>query len=138
LQNVCFGWAYLAGDRKRRLLPGPEKKNETRVMKKSKTTKPKGGAKEGGQISSKGQVIKLKPAKPRVPWTSKLPPVRQYWASSVQFVKEAWQELKKTNWPNRKETLGGTGVVMILVILVAIFLGFIDFGLSRLVKQIIY
>jgi preprotein translocase subunit SecE len=107
-------------------------------MKKSKSTKAKGGAKEGGQNSGKGQVVRFKPAKPRASWTSKLPPVGQYWAISVQFVKEAWQELKKTNWPNRKETLGGTGVVMILVILIAIFLGFIDFGLSRLVKQIIH
>ena len=138
MQDVCFGWAYLSGDRKRRLLPGPEKKNETRVMKKSKTTKPKGGAKEGGQNSGKGQVVKFKPAKPRVPWTSKLPPVRQYCANSVQFVKEAWQELKKVNWPGRKETLGGTAVVLILVIVVSIFLGLIDFGLSRLVKQIIH
>jgi len=107
-------------------------------MKKSKTTKPKGGATEGSQNSGKGQVVKFKPAKPRAPWTSKLPPVRQYWASSVQFVKEAWQELKKVNWPNRKETLGGTGVVLILVIIISIFLGLIDFSLSRLVKQIIH
>ena len=112
--------------------------SETRIMIKSKTTKPKSAAKEGGSATGKGQVVKLKSAKHRTPWTSKLPPVGRYWSSSVQFVKEAWQELKKTNWPNRRETLGGTGVVMILVIIIAIFLGLIDFGLSRLVKQIIY
>ncbi|MHB8067277.1 MAG: preprotein translocase subunit SecE [Desulfobaccales bacterium] len=102
-------------------------------MKKIKT-KPK----EGAPNSGRSQVIRLKPAKPRVPWTSKLPPVRQYWDSTVQFVKEAWQELKKVNWPGRKETMGGTGVVLILVIIVSIFLGIIDFGLSRLVRQIIH
>lgn len=107
-------------------------------MKKIKTTKPKGAAKEGGQNSGKGQVVKLKPAKPRVSWTSKLPPVRQYWTNSVQFVKEAWQELKKVNWPGRKETVGGTGVVLILVVVISVFLGLIDFGLSRLVRQIIH
>ena len=107
-------------------------------MKKNKTTKPKAASKEGVPTTGKGQVVKLKPAKPRVPWSSKLPPVGQYWASSVQFVKEAWQELKKVNWPSRKETLGGTGVVLILVVVISIFLGFIDFGLSRLVRQIIH
>ncbi len=107
-------------------------------MKKTKTTKPKGAAKEGGANSNKGQVVKLKPAKPRAPWTSKLPPVGQYWKNSVQFVKEAWQELKKVNWPGRKETLGGTGVVLILVVIISIFLGLIDFSLSRLVRQIIH
>ena len=103
-------------------------------MKKSKTTKGKAGSKESG----KGQVIKLKAAKPKPPLSSKLPPVRKYWNQSVQFVKEAWQELKKTSWPNRRETLGGTGVVLILVFLIAIFLGLVDFGLSRLVKTIIH
>jgi preprotein translocase subunit SecE len=107
-------------------------------MKKNKTTKPKAGSKEGAPATGKGQVVKLKPAKHRAPWTSKLPPVRQYWVNSVQFVKEAWQELKKTNWPNRKETLGGTGVVLILVLIIAVFLGLIDFSLSRLVRIVIH
>jgi len=106
-------------------------------MKKIKT-KPKAAAKEGTQNSGRSQVIRLKPGKPRVSWTSKLPPVRQYWGHTVQFVKEAWQELKKVNWPGRKETMGGTGVVLILVIVISIFLGLIDFGLSRLVRQIIH
>jgi preprotein translocase subunit SecE len=106
-------------------------------MKKTKT-KPKTAPKEGAQNSGRSKVVRLKPGKPRASWTSKLPPVRRYWGSSVQFVKEAWQELKKVNWPGRRETLGGTGVVLILVIIISIFLGLIDFGLSRLVKQIIH
>lgn len=105
---------------------------------KKKTTKPKGAKSLGQATGNKGQVVKLKPAKHRVSWTSKLPPVRQYWSHSIQFVKEAWQELKKVNWPSRKETLGGTGVVLILVIIISVFLGLIDFGLSRLVRQIIH
>jgi preprotein translocase subunit SecE len=104
-------------------------------MKKAKTPK---SPKEAGQNSGKGQVVKIKPAKPRASLISKLPPVRQYWSSSVEFVKEAWQELKKVSWPGRKETLGGTGVVLILVIIISVFLGLIDFGLSRLVRQIIH
>jgi preprotein translocase subunit SecE len=106
-------------------------------MKKIKT-KPKAAAKEGAQNSGRSQVIKLKPGKPRASLTSKLPPVKKYWDSSVQFVKEAWQELKKTSWPNRKETLSGTGVVLVLVILISIFLGLIDFGLSRMVRLVIH
>lgn len=99
---------------------------------KSKTPK------EPGAIASKGQVVKLKPAKPRQPWTSKLPNIKQYWSITRQFVVDAWQELKKVNWPGRKETLGGTGVVLILVFIISIFLGFIDLGLSRLVKTVVH
>jgi preprotein translocase subunit SecE len=67
-----------------------------------------------------------------------LPPVKQYWVTTKQFLVEAAQELRKVIWPNRKETLGTTGVVLILVIIIAIFLGMVDFSLSRLVRRLIY
>ena len=51
---------------------------------------------------------------------------------------EAWLELRKVTWPNRKETLGTTGVVLVLVILIAIYLGLVDFGLSRLVRYVVH
>jgi len=106
-------------------------------MKKSKP-KPKATAKDAASGGARGQMVKLKPAKPRVPWTSKLPPVKQYISGTIQFVREAWQEMKKVVWPSRKETLGGTGMVLILVIFISIFLGLVDFGLSRLVRQFIH
>jgi len=106
-------------------------------MKKNKP-KPKAGPKEAAPGGARGQVLKLKPRKPRVPLASKLPPVKQYWASTTQFIAEAWQELKKVTWPSRKETLGTTGVVLFLVIILSIFLGLVDFSLSRLVRTFIH
>ena len=54
-----------------------------------------------------------------------------------QFVLEVVSELKKVTWPNRKETLGATGVVLILVIIVSIYLGLVDYALSHLVRVLI-
>ncbi|MEW6386120.1 MAG: preprotein translocase subunit SecE [Thermodesulfobacteriota bacterium] len=105
-------------------------------MKKNKV-KAKGGQKEGAVGPARGQVVKLRPGKARPSWTGKLPSVRRYWDASVQFVREAIQELKKVTWPNRRETLGTTAVVLFLVVVIAIFLGLVDFGLSRLVRQVI-
>ncbi len=107
-------------------------------MKKNRT-KPKAIPK-GGAGESRSQVIRLKPGRPKASWTSKLklPPVREYWTTVRQFVVEAAQELRKVTWPNRRETLGTTGVVLILVIIIAIFLGMVDFGLTRLVRRFIY
>ncbi len=106
-------------------------------MKKTKT-KPKNTIKEAGAGGTRGQVVKLKPGKPRASWFSKLPSVKGYWLATKQFIVEAVQELKKVTWPNRKETLGTTGVVLVLVILLAIFLGAVDFGLARLVRIFIH
>jgi preprotein translocase subunit SecE len=101
-------------------------------MKKDRTNRPKATGKEAGQV------VKLKTGKPRATLVSKLPPVKQYWLATKQFVVEAAQELKKVTWPNRKETLGATGVVLFLVVVISIFLGLVDFGLSRLVRQLIH
>ena len=54
-----------------------------------------------------------------------------------QFFREVRVELRKVNWPARKETLASTAVVIVLVFLVSAYLGLVDIGLSRLVKFIL-
>jgi len=102
-------------------------------MKKIKTKQPK----EGGAGNSRSQVVKLRPGKTKTPWFSKLPPVKVYASKTKQFVLEVVSELRKVTWPNRKETLGTTGVVLILVIIVSIYLGLVDYALSHLVRVLI-
>jgi preprotein translocase subunit SecE len=58
-------------------------------------------------------------------------------ATISQFFREVRIELKKVTWPSRKETLASTSVVLVLVFLVAIFLGLVDIGLSRALKLIL-
>jgi len=54
-----------------------------------------------------------------------------------EYFKKAIQELKKANWPTRKETIRYTLGVLGLSFVVAIILGFIDFGLTRAMILII-
>ena len=102
-------------------------------IKKIKT-KPK----EAGAGNSRSQVVKLKPGKPRTTWFSKIPPVKSYYYSTKQFFSEVVSELKKVTWPNRKETLGATGVVLVLVFIVSVYLGLVDYALSHLVRLLIH
>jgi preprotein translocase subunit SecE len=106
-------------------------------MKKQKP-KPKGTPKEGNANTPRGQVVKLRPAKPKISWRAKLPSPSQWFATVRDFVVEAWQELKKVTFPNRKETLGTTAVVLFLVVVISIFLGVVDLGLSRLVSVVMH
>jgi preprotein translocase subunit SecE len=116
----------------------PGSQSEQRSMKKTTKDKPKTALKEAGTGGNRGQVVKLKAGKSRTPWYLKLPPVGLYWQNTKQFLAEAVQELKKVTWPNRKETMGATGVVIFLVIVLSIYLGLVDFGLSRLVRIFIH
>jgi preprotein translocase subunit SecE len=54
-----------------------------------------------------------------------------------QFLREVKIELKKITWPTRKQTIGSTIVVIILVMIVSLFLGVVDMGLSSLVHIIL-
>jgi preprotein translocase subunit SecE len=64
-------------------------------------------------------------------------PVKEKFDASIQFLREVRTELKKVTWPSRKDTLSGTLVVLVAVIIIAIFLGIVDSGLSSLVKQLL-
>lgn len=56
---------------------------------------------------------------------------------SMQFLREVKIELKKVTWPTRKQTMGSTVVVLILVAIISLFLGMVDLGLSSLVRVVL-
>ena len=53
------------------------------------------------------------------------------------FLSEVKVEVKKVTWPSRKEAVGGTMVVMVVALIIAIFLGIIDTILSKIVEGLI-
>ena len=55
----------------------------------------------------------------------------------TQFIKEARVELKKVTWPSPKQTMASTAVVIIIVFIVSIYLGIVDFVLAKLVKFVL-
>ena len=54
-----------------------------------------------------------------------------------QFLKDSRMELRKVKWPTRKELLATTAVVIVLTLLVAFFLGLVDFGLIKIIKNFV-
>jgi preprotein translocase subunit SecE len=56
---------------------------------------------------------------------------------STQFLREVKIELKKVTWPTRKQTMGSTLVVVILVMIISVFLGLVDLGLSSLIRMVL-
>lgn len=55
-----------------------------------------------------------------------------WFKQAMQFFREAYAELRKVSWLSRKEAVASTIVVILLVIIVAIFVGFTDFVLARI------
>lgn len=56
---------------------------------------------------------------------------------AIQFLKESVSELKKSTWLSRQEVVQSTFLVMIVVALVAVYVGGIDFILTRLLGLVV-
>jgi preprotein translocase subunit SecE len=56
---------------------------------------------------------------------------------SMQFLREVKIELKKVTWPSRKQTMGSTVVVIVLVMIISAFLGLVDVFLSYLIRVVL-
>ncbi|KKR23914.1 MAG: Protein translocase subunit secE/sec61 gamma [Candidatus Yanofskybacteria bacterium GW2011_GWD2_39_48] len=54
----------------------------------------------------------------------------------ITFLKEVKVELSKVSWPTKKQTAVYTAVVIGMSLLLAIFLGFLDFVFEYLIKLI--
>ena len=53
------------------------------------------------------------------------------------FIEEVKSEFGKIVWPDRKATIGSTGVVLVLVFVIAIYLGAVDLFVGKLVTYIL-
>ena len=56
---------------------------------------------------------------------------RSIFARFANFVREVVAELRKVNWPTRKELLTYTGVVVVFVAIVLTVVGLLDFGFAK-------
>ena len=56
--------------------------------------------------------------------------------SAWEFTKGARLELRKVVWPARKETMQVTVIVFVMVILVAVYMWVIDWGLHKIVRVV--
>ena len=56
---------------------------------------------------------------------------------AIEFGKEAYSELSKATWLTRKQVFQSTIFVFMVVIVFAIYVSVIDFGLSRLLTAVL-
>ncbi len=57
--------------------------------------------------------------------------------SVIQFLKEAKQEVRKVSWPTRSDTFRNAIMVIFVSLLVAAYLGGIDYIIRNIMERII-
>jgi preprotein translocase subunit SecE len=63
--------------------------------------------------------------------------IKSYLEQGISFVQEAWTELSKVHFPSPKETAQATAVVLVLTIVMAVWLGLVDLGATRVVRELL-
>ncbi len=53
-----------------------------------------------------------------------------------EYFREVYLETKRVTFPSRRETMKGTYVILITVVIAAIFLGIVDVGLAKIVQAL--
>ena len=56
---------------------------------------------------------------------------------AIQFLSEVKSEVNKVTWPSKKEAMGGTAGVLVVVFFMAVFLGLVDLLLSKIVEALL-
>ncbi len=54
-----------------------------------------------------------------------------------KYLRETRVELSKVTWPNRREVVSSTMVIVVMSAFLAIIIGVFDFGLSKLIDWIL-
>lgn len=63
--------------------------------------------------------------------------MKQSFGSFFSFFGESWSELKKVRWPNRKELVSYTIIVIVTVLVITAYFWVLDIGISQLVDLVI-
>jgi preprotein translocase subunit SecE len=57
---------------------------------------------------------------------------QRFWFNIQRFFQETFNELKKVSWPTRREAIRLTEIVLIVIFIMAIFLGGLDWIYSKI------
>jgi preprotein translocase subunit SecE len=63
--------------------------------------------------------------------------LKSYLDQGVSFVQESWTELSKVHFPSPRETMQATLVVVVLALVMALWLGLVDMGATRIVRTLL-
>jgi preprotein translocase subunit SecE len=63
--------------------------------------------------------------------------LKSYLDKGVSFAQESWTELSKVHFPSPRETMQATLVVVVLALVMALWLGLVDMGATRVVRTLL-
>ncbi len=114
-----------------------------RLLKKKTTTKKRRNsddpsspaAENGADAAATPADVKKRPQS--APSKKAAPGKENFIGKSIRFLREVKAELKKVTWPSKKQTIGSTVMVIIVVMVISFFLGLVDMTLSGIISTVL-
>lgn len=92
---------------------------------------------EKNELETTEAVAEKKPAKSDSTKKSKPAEKKKNTGRVSRYLREMKSELKKVVWPTRKQTINNTGVVMLCVFIVGVFVWIFDGIASQLIRALL-
>ena len=61
----------------------------------------------------------------------------EWFLNARQYLREVGVEYRKISWPPQKEAMAGTVGVIVVVTIITVVLGVVDFGLAEVMKKVL-
>jgi len=90
-------------------------------------------ASQRGRSRQPAQAAQARPAADAAPPVVEAAPARR----RGSFIAESWAELRKVEWPNQRQVMQGTVVVLIACFVVGLYLWGADLVLKRFVQNVL-
>lgn len=75
-----------------------------------------------------GKEVAARPKKNKITFKSAINRVSKWW-------RELKSEFKKVVWPTKKQNLKNTGIVLIVLVIVGVIVGVMDYGFQKLILE---
>jgi len=85
----------------------------------------------------RGEVVEVGAEVAQVGPAEAEPGIRRGGNRIINFLQGSWRELQRVQWPDRRQVMQATGVVIGFVIVAGVFLGVADFLAGKLVNYIL-
>jgi preprotein translocase subunit SecE len=112
-------------------------KASAQIRAENRASTPKAAVAETGEKDTNKKYVVPQKRAQIAPSVATGKPQINFLNAAMQFLREVKVELKKVTWPSRKQTLGSLVVVLALVMLISLFLGVVDIGLSSLIRIVL-
>jgi len=120
---------------------GPEgpaqRRRRSRAEREERRARQEAAGRAGNEVQLTKQVPNGEPAAPSGEGHAPEQPRKGLFGRSIDFLKSSWAELRRVQWPDRRQVGQGTAVTLGFVVVAGAYLGLLDAAINPIIQAIL-